>query len=149
MSLISGTLRGLHEMATEEKERSAARSQRDKQFEENFMNGLFGKTTTVKPVQENAFVGFLSGDDVVALIEANRGRPVGSPLVDSTGNPVEDRVIAETVAGGALVALSRDPKLLRIHTYRLDLQVEIVTEINYDNFTNALYSLRDPVAHTG
>lgn len=166
MSLIRETLRGMNEMHAEEVESRAARKAAIKKYDENFIRGLFGESADekkdevederkdesedeAKQKNESAYAGGLSGDEIVLLIESNRGRPAGARLIDEYGNPILDLVIAEPLQGGALTALSRDPSVLRIHTYRLDIQREIITEINYSNFTTALYSLRDPVTSTG
>ena len=165
MSLITETLRGMNEMYVEEVERRKRHLEAVRKYDENFINGLFGESEDEKKDEsedekkdesedkeqknESAFAGGLAGDEIVLLIESNRGRPAGSRLIDQYGNPILDLVIAEPLQGGALTALSRDPSVLRIHTYRLDIQREIVTEINYNNFTTALYSLRDPVDSTG
>lgn len=144
MSLISETLRGMNEMHKAELETKDARIKASRKYDEAFIDGLFGKAVK----NESAVLGGAAGDLIVELIEANRGRPAGSQMIDSHGNPILDRVIAEPLQGGALTVISRDPQILRIHTYRLDIQQEIVVEINYQNFMSAIYSLRDPVATT-
>lgn len=99
----------------------------------------------VKKVDESSFFGELDPDGVREVIEQNRGRPAGARFLDRQGLETTNMVIAQPFQGGALTALSRTEKSIILHVYRLDISLEIVTEINYDDFTNALYSLPNPV----
>ncbi|QIW87811.1 hypothetical protein Ab1vBOLIVR5_gp163 [Agrobacterium phage OLIVR5] len=117
---------------------------RKKKFDEAFFEVVTGNK-----VDESAFLGTLEGDGIVALIEKNRGRSAGSPLLDTEGSPFDNRVIAEPFTSGSLTALSRTENSIIIHVYRLDIQKEIVTVVDFQNFTDALFSLKNPVATPG